>query len=432
MNVFSITGRPVAQLASGAARTIFSRRSWPFLIYVALSLAVTMSLGQYYEEAGGVTYWLLILPVALLPLTRPMAMLRSALGPGAPALLFAVLSGGWQISRGDQPAALQALLLGWGLVWVASIAARIKIDDIYKLYGAAVLVGLAIWLFGDLNHWGMLPGTTTAAGEPLWRVSFFPNVAYTGFFSMILIMVAVRDPRLFSRFAWVIVGVAVYFVLFSFVRAAVVGLLTFLSLVWMYRRNRSPAFLFWASLGMAVFVNLAIAYSTAILLAVQENALISRLFLRGESDLTAQEIWEQLYRPYVWGEHLRQFVTSPWLMGWGTTDFNMLKSEALVIGQDQSGDISLPTRLLAEYGLPGLLLVAYFVVRLVKLAKARDAWGCACFPAVIMAMLHWGTMFHPSDFIFGLCLLLLFHGSQALPELREDAFLRLGQARQPQ
>jgi hypothetical protein len=431
MSLLSTTGLPVATRSVGIPRTMTGRRSWPFLIYVALSLGVTMSLGQYYEEAGGLTYWMLMLPVALLPLTRPMAMIQSALGPGLPATLFALIGGSWHFVRGDQSAALQALLLGWGLIWVASTAARMKIDDLYKLYGAALLVGLGIWLFSDVNQWGLLPGTTTAVGEAVWRVSFFPNVAYTGFFSMLLFMVAARDPRLFSRFGWVIVSVAIYFVLFSFVRAAVVGLLTFVLLAWIYRKNRSPSFLFWASMGMALFVNLAIAYSPAIFLAAQENAVISRLFLRGESGLTEYEIWQQLYRPYVWGEHLRQFVTSPWLMGWGTTDFNMLKSEALVIGQQQSGEISLPTRLLAQYGLPGLLLVVYFVFRLVKLAKAHDAWGCACFPAVIMAMLHWGTMFHPSDFMFGLCLLLVFHGSQALPEVTAAAAMRRAQTRKP-
>ena len=412
---------PLARPQATGWRTGFQRRSWPFLIYIALSLGVTMSLGQYYEEAGGLVYWLLMLPVALLPLTRPTAMIRSAMGPGLPAMLFVILGGGWQFLRGDTSAALQAVLLGWGLVWVASSAARMKIDDLYKLYGAAVLVGLFVWIFSDVNQWGLLPGTTTAVGEAVWRVSFFPNVAYTGFFSMLVIMVAARDPRLFSRFGWVIISVAVYFVIFSFVRAAVVGLFTFVLLAWLYRHNRSPSFLFWASLGMALFVNLGIAYSPAIFLAIQENPLISRLFLRGESGLSEYEIWQQLYRPYVWGEHIRQFLTSPWLMGWGTTDFNMLKSEALVIGQQQSGDISLPTRLLAQYGLPGLLLVVYFVVRLVKLAKARDAWGCACFPAVIMAMLHWGTLFHPTDFVFALCMILVFHGSRSLPDVAEAA-----------
>lgn len=376
-----------------------------------------MSLGQYYEESGGLTYWLLIAPIALLPLTRPLAMLQSARGPALPAVLFAVVAGGWQFLRGDVTAALPAILLGWGLVWVASQAARLRIGDLYKLYAASVLLGAGVWLFGDLNQWGLLPGTTTAVGEAVWRVSFFPNVAYTGFFSMMMIMVAARDPRLFDRFAWLVLGVAIYFLVFSFVRAAAVGLATFIALAWLYRHNRSPTLLFWASLGMTLFVNLAVAYSPAILADLQQNVLFSRIFLRGETGLSEYEIWQQLYRPYVWSEHLRQFATSPSLMGWGSTDFNMLKSEALVIGHEQSGDISLPTRLLAQYGLPGLGLISYFFVRLYVLAKAGDAWGCACFPAVMMAMLHWGTMFHPTDFMFGLFLMLLFHGSSALPDV---------------
>lgn len=413
MSVIRSVGPARSPYISPALTGAFGR-VWPFLIYIVISVGVTMSLGQYYQESNNVVYWILTVPLVVLPLLRPLDMLNAARGAAFPAVLFGVFAGGWHLLHGDISAALQAALLAWGLIWVGSAAARLKIDDFYILYAAAVLVGLAVWVFGDLNQWGLLPGTTTAVGETVWRVSFFPNVAYTGFYSLVLIMIATRDPRSHGRLRGIAIGIAVYFIIFSFVRTAVVGLLIYGLLVVLFRRKRSPSFLFWTSLIVAILVNLVIAYSAAIFWAVQNNPLISRMFLRGEAGLSEYEIWQQLYRPYIWGEHFKQFFSSPWLMGWGSVDFNVLKSFDLVSGLDQSGEISLPTRLLAQYGMTGVMLLGYFVSRLVKSAKKGDAWACACFPAILLAMLHWGTMFHPTDAMFGIMMMILNHGTSSI------------------
>jgi hypothetical protein len=375
-----------------------------------------MSLSQYHQEQGGLTYWLLILPLLLLPLSRPAAMLSAAFGSAMPALVFVVVAGGWHFARGDSQAAIQAILLGWGLLWVGSSAARLRIDDVYTLYLLAVLAGVCVWLFTDLNQWGILPGTTTAAGEAVWRVSFFPNIAYTGFFSLVVTMLALVDRRVAHPLRNVALTVAFYFVLFSFVRTALVGLITFIILLYIYRRRANPGRMFWSALGLAVFVNLAIAYSPAAFAVLQNNPVVSRLFLRGEAGLSEYEIWQQLYRPYVWGQHFNQFLTSPFLMGWGSTEFNTLKTFDLIQGIDDSstGDISLPTKLIAQYGLVSVILFGWWVRLLATAAKRGDSLMCACFPALMLAMLHWGTMFHPTDAMFGVIMMLLLHGSSAL------------------
>lgn len=404
-----------------------NRREWPFLAYIIISLAVTLSLGQYYQESGGLIYWLLTLPLAFLPLLRSSAMVSSALGRAFPVVVFVVIGGGWHFLHGDMTAASRAVLLGWGLIWVVCSSARIRIDDVYILYASAVLVGALIWLFGDLNYWGLLPGTTTAVGETSWRVSFFPNVAYTGFFSFIVLAIGLRDPRPKSKRVVILLSVAAYFMVFSFVRTALVGLVVFVALRQILEGRKSTQALFWIPLVSTILVNAAITYSPVVLEGIQSNPIISRLFLRGETNESQLEIYQQLYRPYVWGQHIHQFFTSPNFMGWGSIDFNRLKTFALVEGREQGGSISLPTRLLAEYGLAGLLLVGYLVSRLYVLAKRRDIWGCACFPSICLAMLHWGTMFHPTDAMFGLMLLVLMRGSagfrhklvQAPPTQRE-------------
>lgn len=388
-------------------------RSWPLLAFLAIALGVTMSLGQYFQEDGGLLYLVFVLPVILLPLARPMLLLDAVRGRALPVVIFGVVAILWHASRGDFAAAIPMFLLVWGVIWMSSDAARIRFDDFYLLYGGAVLAGLVLWLVGDINQWGLLPGTTTAPGESVWRVSFFPNIAYTGFFSLAFIMVFTRDVRPTRRFVAVLMGVAVYFVIFSFVRTAVVGLAVYAALAWLFRRKNSPAFMFWTALLSAIVINVLIAYSSSLFATLQTNPLFSRLFLRGEAGLSVYEIYEQLYRPWVWGQHLHQFFTSPYLMGWGSVDFNQLKTNTLTLGMDQNADISFLTRLLAQYGLAGALFIGFLVSRLVVLAKRRDAWGCACFPVATLAMMHWGTMFHPTDPMFAIFMIVLIQGSEA-------------------
>lgn len=388
-------------------------RSWPLLVFLTIGLGLTMSLSQYFEEEGSGLYLVFLLPVLLLPLVTPMEMLRVIRGKAFSIVIFGIVVIVWQSLRGDFQAVKFGFLLSWGTIWISSGIARIRFDDFYLLYGFTLLLGLFMWLSGDINQWGLLPGTTSAAGESVWRVSFFPNIAYTGFLSLAFIMVFARDIRRKRKFVVVLMGVAIYFIVFSFVRTAMIGLVVFAALAWLFRKRSSPTFMFWVSLLTAIIVNLAIAYSSPIFLKLQSSGVFSRLFLRGETGLSTYEIYQQLYRPWIWGQHLNQFATSPYLMGWGSTDFNQLKTESLVTGLLQTGEISFPTRLLAQYGLAGALFLGFAIHQLAVLARRRDAWGCACFPVVSLAMMHWGTMFHPTDPMFGIYMILLIHGSSA-------------------
>jgi hypothetical protein len=160
------------------------------------------------------------------------------------------------------------------------------------------------------------------------------------------------------------------------------------------------------------------------------------MFLRGETGLSTFEIYQQIYRPWLWGQHLHQFITSPNLMGWGSVEFNVLKTEDLVSGHEELGDVSLPTRLLAQYGLPGLLFVVFMIARLRVLAKRGDVWGCACFPVVVLGLFQWGSMFHPTDPMFVIYMIIMIHGSAAFgpmdPRARvpeRAARLRMGMQR---
>lgn len=391
-----------------------AQRSWPILIFLWMALGWAMFQPQFYAlERGGLTYLLAVVPALVLPFARPLYLIDAARTRALPVVLFGAAAAGWHFFRSDLDAAIPLLLFTLGVVWMASNASKIRFDDFYVLYGGAVVVGVGVWLFTDLNEWGLIPGMTTLPGQSVWRVSLFPNIAYTGFVSLAFILFFTRDIRPKQPWQLVLLGVAIYFILFSFVRTVVASLVIYAALAWVFRRKRSPAVLFWTALLAAVISNIIIAYSATMFAALGNNSLLSRLFLRGETGLSTYDIFIQLYRPWVWEQHVHQFLSSPFLMGWGSADFNDLKTESLMAGYEQTGDVSLLTKLLAQNGLPALLFLGFLVSRLVVLAKRQDAWGCACFPVVILAMMHWGVIFHPSNANFVLFMLMLIHGSAA-------------------
>jgi hypothetical protein len=209
-----------------------------------------------------------------------------------------------------------------------------------------------------------------------------------------------------------------YFLLFSFVRTATIAAALYVLLRFAFSgtRGRSPKFLFWTTLGTTVAIHLAILNVVPMLDVLQQIPVVSRVLLRGKAELDIQEIYQQLYRPWLWSEHWKMFLSSPGLMGLGTFKFMDHVSYVLVPGSVGDGAESLPTRLLAIYGLPSLFFAGYLTSTLADLAKARDTWACSCFPGIIFILTNWGGVFHPTNVFFVLFFLVLTQGIRAFAD----------------
>jgi hypothetical protein len=128
------------------------------------------------------------------------------------------------------------------------------------------------------------------------------------------------------------------------------------------------------------------------------------------------EVYQQLYRPWLWGEQLNQFLSSDYLMGWGSTEFSTLITESLIASTEMGDTVSLPTRLLAQFGLAGVLFTVYLLVLLKSRANDRDAWACAIWAPVFISLMQWGSLFHPTDGIGFLFMLMIVKGTRGFPE----------------
>jgi hypothetical protein len=281
------------------------------LLYIVLSLGVAMSITQEETpEIYSFGYWLLIAPTILLPLTDISAVGRALLGRARPILIFGLTAGVWQLLRGDTKAASQLVLIVLVLGWLSSRRAQIELRDLIVLYLVLILVGACIWIFFDGNKWGMLPNTTVYEGLD-WRISFFPNIANSAVLSLAMFLILTQSYDLARKHIVTLLIVA-YFLFFSFVRTATIGVLLYVTMRWwLSRKPRSPRSMFWTSLLLGVGTNLMIAGSAVIFSNLGNFELISRLFLRSETNLSSDEVFAQLYRPWLWMQHLLIFWDSP-------------------------------------------------------------------------------------------------------------------------
>lgn len=396
-----------------AAGSDAGRWNLALLLFIVISLIGIMGISQEETpEVGSPAYWLFVLPALLLPLTNLRALVRAWWGPARMIALFGLLGGAWHLARGDIKAVQQLFLIVWVLGWLASERAVLRIRHLTLLYLALVAGGTCLWLLTDLNQWGVVPGATLYEGLD-WRISFFPNIANSAMLSLALVFILTADKGL-ARQHSVVLAIALYFVVFSFVRTATIALALYLFMRWwQLRKPRSVRARFWTALLLGILVNILVASSAAIITQLQSSELVSRLFLRSETNLSAEEVFAQLYRPWLWWQHLQLFWSSSAWMGLGSFDFFEIQLEELNVGTTPAGNEALLTRLLATYGLPAFLFMGFFIGRLKDAARRNDQWALACFPAVVVLMMQWGSVFHPSDANGALLILIAIRGTYA-------------------
>lgn len=380
------------------------------------SLAMAMTVSQdYVPEQSTTRYLMFNVPIVIAALCRPLTLWNTLSGKAILLTPFVALSTVHHVIQGDITAVLQVGLLVLGIVWFCSEPVRFNHKDIDRLYIAFVAVGFLIWISTDFNRWGLVPGTTDPA-YGIWRVSFFSNIAFTGFFSLFVILISTRKgwKKIYNPY---VLSLSLYFLIFSYVRTAIICLFLYVICQYIFKNIKRPSYLFIISLMISLLSNIFIAYSSSIFSIIQEIPVVSRLFLRGETQLTEFEIYQQLYRPWLWGEQLKLFVSSPYLMGWGSIPFeNLVQNNIFAYGVESGDSVSLPTKLLSQFGLAAVFFWLFLIACLKQAATRLDRWGCSVFPVVFTAMMHWGSIFHVTDPMAILYFGLLVKGSTLVSE----------------
>lgn len=424
------------------------------LIFIALSLATAFFIGQErvisrWEPA----YWLLIVPALVMPLLRCRETVNELVfGRAFPLTVFALTSTLWLCIRRDFGAIPPIVLIVWVAGWATRKEARIHRNALYVVTLAFFVTGTVHFLSGqnyedvpwllekapepmaateapsaplaapeqervdlNINAWGILPGQTAPAFQP-WRISVTPNIATSGIFSMLVLLVALGRPR-FRPLYMSTVALSAYFAILSFVRAVFVSLALFsATIVALKLLKGMPKARTIAALAMVIGVVLIVAASPFILFYLQDVGPVSRMFLRGETGLSIADIYRQTYRPWLWSEHLKLFWQSSYLLGQGSELAASATKTILNAGHERSDSVSFLTRLLATYGIPALGLFYYLCERAYHHAKTNDAWAIAMLSVIVWLMMSWGSIFHPTNAFFVLCFAIVAKGSDAISD----------------
>ena len=271
----------------------------------------------------------------------------------------------------------------------------------------------------DLNGWGVLPGQTAPTYGP-WRISATPNIATSGTVSFFALILAL-SPFAMLPLRLITISASGYFLFLSFVRSTLVAfclfLLTQLSLR-LFRKHKRLALIIAVLLVSGSILFTAVA--PYLLYALQDIGIVSRLFLRGQSGLSLSDIARQVYRPWLWGQHLQLFLVSDFWMGHGSDLAASATQTIINEGHSRSDSVSLPTRLLAAYGLPSLAFFWFIAASSYRHIRNNDVWAVSAVSAIIWLMMTWGSVFHPTNALFVLAILVLGRGSDAFALVRRS------------
>ncbi|MBY2992606.1 hypothetical protein HF263_17655 [Rhizobium leguminosarum] len=435
---------------------VWYKKGGDILLFVAYSLLLTIYMGQErIVSRGDLLYWLLTLPTVAAPLPRVRQTVENLIfGCARPLAAMGLIASIWFGLKGDMGVIPPIVLIAWVSAWASRSEVRINIRWLFAIilvfYGLGSLSFVLqppfekySWLmheyYGDplaadsgdivlppqdregidINPWGILPGQTAPAYGP-WRISMVPNIATSGTISLFVFLIALKH----LRFRWLTITTAVatgYFTILSFVRSALIGLVLFSATTVVLKLLPDNARLrVTVAFAMTLGLILIVGISPLVLYHLQDIPLISRLLLRNQSGLSLEAIYRQAYRPWLWLQHLQIFWQSDDLMGYGSSLAQSATKKLLNAGQVRSDSVSLPTRLLATYGLPALGFLYFLGERCYTHAKNNDIWAVSMLSLLIWLMMTWGSIFHPTNAIFVLALLIIGRGGSAFHEHREQ------------
>lgn len=399
-------------------------------------------------------YWMLTVPAVLFPAVRFRQTLDNLLfGRARLVGVFGILATLAMLWRHDYGLIPPVVLIVWVTGWACRNEIRINVRQLCGLTVTFYLTGIVLfflqppnsnysWLMApyqpaeqaqelgvpgkdletfvpdqerkglDLNAWGVLP-YQTAPAFGVWRISATPNIATSGLFSLLVLLIVLRRFSFQPLKLGTVISSA-YFAILSFVRAVFLGLGIFLTAIAIMRVVKSPNWRVASVLLMTVGVVAVTALSPSILYLLQDWPIVSRMFLRGETGLSAADIYRQAYRPWVWAEHVRLFWESPYLLGQGRDLAESASKSLINAGQARSDSVSFVTRLLATYGIAAFGMIAFIMERCIHHARRDDIWGAAMVAMILFLMMSWGSLFHPTNGIFALAFLILGKGSQAI------------------
>lgn len=369
-------------------------------------------------EESAWTYALLVTPIALaasIGLLANLARGRYSTASdalAAPLLLLIAVATVVSAGRGDLASIRSTGLMVLTLLWLGGTRPRLPLATLNIYFLASIVVG-GIWFLLGLSDYGLLPGQYSEGADRgiEWRVSLFPFVPESGFLALVVLLANQVHGRGWSRIC--VCTLALYFVVFSGMRSALVALLLCEIYVALNgKRCSTKARTAQLVFLIVTFAGAIVASYAAPFLPTLPGGVIGNYLFRtetfGDSDAALSQT---VYRAWLWLQHLELFLSSP-LTGIGTFEFSSVVKESLIEGKDDSGSESFITSWLARLGLCFVPFLVYLWLLVRRAAVAVDNLKGTIVLTFGVASLAYGSFIVPYNFMF---IILFCYLLQAVP-----------------
>jgi hypothetical protein len=286
-------------------------------------------------------------------------------------LLFMLVSSYLSIIRLDFTTLIAILLFSLLISVVSNFRLQVSINLVNTLFLLSVIISVPLYYSGYSNF-GFLPGQGGFNYDEhlSGRVSMFPNVTISIYFSFIVFLL----NYFFNKdYFWkiLIYIFSLYFIYFGISRTVMIVLVFILFFSWLLQIYPLRKNWFYQIAVPTLFIGVPILFVFFIediiyLLLSLDNEFISDYFFRGYS--TVDEVLKDIARTNIWFEHIRLFLEHPWGLSTSEVDIYMDKSLNLSDG----GSESFLTRILVRFGFGSFFFYLFIFSLLNRAINEKD------------------------------------------------------------
>lgn len=350
---------------------------------------------------GSIVYAMLIGPVLLFVLLGSTSLMRRRWMPARVVLLVAyiVIVCGIAITRGDLPTITSTLLTMVLITLLTTFRLAPPGNLLNLLFLASIPLNLAMHHAG-LSIYSVVPGLSADEDLP-WRVSIFPVVAESAFFSAVILVINVLKRNLVQR--RLCLALSIYFLVLSGLRSALVGAALALFYYFVVHKMwswRPSVKMLYVGLVCVLFVGSLLTTQLLAISSILSNEYLNVYLFRAEGGIDDEvQLTKAIYRGWIWSEHLRLAMEHP-VLGIGTFDFAEKADFEEVEGRPSSGSESFLTALYARVGLAAALFAAFLIASIWRGVKAGQHEQLMIGLLLIVAMLAYGSFLVAYNFVF--------------------------------
>ena len=311
-------------------------------------------------------------------------------------LSFAFLSILSAVFRFDFKSMVSVFLFSMGMIFIFKYKLFIYLSLLNKLFIISILLSI-VCFYTHFSIYGFIPGqsTTTNSIELLaGRVSLFPNVAISIYFSFLVFLLNLFFNSNKSKYFYMLLSF--YFIYFGVSRTLLI--LFLMIILFIFIKNlfsfKSVIFKIFPILGF-IFVSIILTNFNEILnfLFRSDNLFIKNYFLHNADSV--EELSSMNYRFMNWYAHLQIFMNYPW----GISS-NLLDSIFYDLTGLANGSESFLTSILAHYGFVTILFYLFIITILFEAFKKNTFYYYIFVYVFVFIGLLYGSFFNIYNVIY--------------------------------